>query len=100
MTELLHRELWTSWASLLRSYSAAHGLGSEQHAVVEVSEDRVTVRYGMRWVSFTATAFEKSDGRLVPFSLTEDGKARLGGVEEEMDIAAEQVARELILGSV
>lgn len=99
MTDQLHRELWTSWASLLRSYSAAHGLGSDSHAVVEVSEDRITVRYGMRWVSFTATAFEKSDESPVPFRLTEDGKAVLGEQEEEMDIAAEQVARELILGN-
>jgi hypothetical protein len=28
MTSQLHTELWTSWASLLRSYAAAHGLNS------------------------------------------------------------------------
>lgn len=99
MTDQLHRELWTSWASLLWSYSAAHGLSSEQHAVVEVSEDRITVRHGMNWISFTATTFEQNDGTTVPFSLTEEGRAKLGTVEEEMDIAAEQVARELILNS-
>jgi hypothetical protein len=26
MTPQLHTELWTSWASMLRSYAAAHGL--------------------------------------------------------------------------
>jgi len=30
MTEQLHTELWTSWASLLRSYAAAHGLNAPQ----------------------------------------------------------------------
>ena len=41
MTSRLHTELWTSWASLLRSYAAAHGLNATQHAVVEVSAEEV-----------------------------------------------------------
>lgn len=97
MNETLHRELWTSWASLLRSYAAAHGLNSSQHAVVEVSEDRITVRHGTRWISFTATAYESSNGNTLPFALTEHGTATVDGKEEEMDMAAEQLARELML---
>jgi len=63
---------------------------------VEVSEDRITVRHGMNWISFTATAYEHSNGAAVPFSLTEHGTAVIDGHEEEMDLAAERVARELI----
>lgn len=96
MTSQLHRELWTSWASLLRSYAAAHGLSSSQHAVVEVSEDRITVRHRLNWISFTPVAYENSEGSSVPFRLTENGTAVVDGNEEEMDLAAERLARELI----
>lgn len=34
MIAALHRELWISWGSLLRSYAAAHGLNSHQFAVI------------------------------------------------------------------
>jgi hypothetical protein len=94
--EKLHREMWTSWASLLRSYAAAHGLNSPQHAVVEVSEERITVRHGLKWISFTSEAYESSDGSTVPFSLTENGTAVVDGLEDEMDLAAERLAREII----
>ena len=40
----LHRELWISWGSLLRSYAAAHGLNSKQFAVIEFGEDVIVVR--------------------------------------------------------
>jgi hypothetical protein len=96
VNEKLHRELWTSWASLLRSYAAAHGLSSTQHAVVEVSEDRITVRHGTSWISFTAAEYESSKGNKVPFYLTEHGTAVVDGNEEEMDLTAERLARELI----
>ncbi|ADV83259.1 hypothetical protein [Terriglobus saanensis] len=96
MDEKLHREMWTSWASLLRSYAAAHGLNSPQHAVVEVSEERITVRHGLKWISFTSAAYKSSDGSTVPFSLTENGTAVVDGLEDEMDLAAERLAREII----
>ena len=50
----------------------------------------------MNWISFTATAYENGNGAAVPFSLTEHGTAVIDGHEEEMDLAAERVARELI----
>ena len=46
MDPRLRTELWTSWASLLRSYSAAHGLNSRHHAVVEVGETRLRYESG------------------------------------------------------
>jgi len=92
----LHRELWTSWASLLRSYAAAHGLNSTQHAVVEVSEDKITVRHGIHWMEFTEAALQYEDGTTLPFRLTEHGTAVVESNEEEMDHAAERLAREMM----
>ena len=96
MTEQLHRELWTSWASLLRSYAAVHSLGREQHAVVEVSAASITVRYGLRWIAFTSDTFISSDGVSQTFTLTESGRARVGDMEDEMDLSAERLASAII----
>ncbi len=93
----LHTELWTSWASLLRSYAAAHGLSAPQHAVVEVSAEEITLRVGNRWLRFTATAVEKSHQPSRSFRLNENGTVTVAGdPEEEMDIAAERFAREMM----
>jgi hypothetical protein len=92
----LHRELWTSWASLLRSYAAAHGLNSRHHAVVEVGADEITLRVSSQWLRFTHEILEHSDGRRIPFSLQEDGTVKLNGIPEEMDLAAERLAREMM----
>jgi hypothetical protein len=79
----LHTELWTSWASLLRSYAAAHGLNSTHHAVVEVSANEITLQH--------------SGHPPQPFTLNENGTVTLNHQpEQEMDIAAEQFARELL----
>jgi hypothetical protein len=93
----LQSELWTSWASLLRSYAAAHGLNAPQHAVVEVSHDHITLRAGSRWLRFTPTTLEGSETDPIPFRLNENGTVTLADEpEEEMDIAAERFARELL----
>lgn len=98
-SQALQTELWTSWASLLRSYAAAHGLNAAQHAVVEVSADAITLRAGSRWVRFTRQEVSTSEAAGVPFRLLEDGTVQLGGAAEpeEMDMAAERFARELLL---
>jgi hypothetical protein len=92
----LHRELWTSWASLLRSYAAAHGLNSRHHAVVEVGADEITLRVASRWLRFTHDLVEDSEGNRSSFSLEEDGTVKLNGTTEEMDLAAERLAREMM----
>ena len=92
----LRAELWTSWASLLRSYAAAHGLNSPQHAVVEVGAEEITLRVGTRWLRFTHEAMERSDGSRAVFSLEEDGTVKLDGIAQEMDLAAEKLAREMM----
>lgn len=92
----LRAELWTSWASLLRSYAAAHGLNSRQQAVVEVGGEEITLRVGSRWLRFTYAKLERSDGNQSAFGLQEDGTVKIDGTAEEMDLAAERLAREMM----
>ncbi len=97
MSPALHKELWTSWASLLRSYAAAHGLNAPQHAVVEVSAEEITLRVGPRWLHFTADAVEKDHYPAQSFHLNENGTVTVADdPEEEMDLAAERFAREMM----
>ena len=96
MKQLVHRELWTSWASLLRSYTAAHGLNSKHHAVVEVGPEEIKVRVADRWLRFTQDLVEDSNGDRSSFSLEEDGTVKLNGSTQEMDLAAEGLAREMM----
>ena len=96
----LHTELWTSWASLLRSYAAAHGLNTTHHAVVEVGPEEITLRVGSHWLLFHRSTMQYDDGRKQAFALTEHGTvitaAGQDKHEEEMDIAAERLAREMM----
>jgi hypothetical protein len=96
MDARLHTELWTSWASLLRSYCAAHGLNSQHHAVVEVGPDVITLRVNQRWIRFTADSMERDDCGAMPFRLLEDGTVQYADVTEEMDHAAERLSREML----
>jgi hypothetical protein len=83
---------------VLRSYAAAHGLNAPQHAVVEVSAEAITLRVGSRWLRFTHTEMQQNDQPPAPFSLEENGNVRINdGAEEEMDFAAERLAREMML---
>ena len=90
-------ELWTSWASMLRVYSAAHGLTSTGHAVVEVGSEEIVLRVDQRWTRFSLDEMTTSEGLSVPFSMNEDGSIRIGAVTEEMDMAAEEVARGMLV---
>jgi hypothetical protein len=96
MDPRLRTELWTSWASLLRSYAAAHGLNSRHHAVVEVGAEEITVRVASRWLRFTHDTIQDSEGNRSVFFLQEDGTVKMNGIAEEMDLAAERLAREMM----
>ncbi len=99
------RELWVSLASLLRSYTAAHGLNKNRQATVEVGENRILVRHGEDWLDLerngAAIQWKRADGSSGTRELTEAGRLRGPGLnqtdEEEMDLAAEAWARELML---
>lgn len=96
----LYVELWVSLASLLRSYTAAHGLNGNRQATVELGEERITVRHGDSWLDLQrkdATVIWKSeDGRGGVLELTEGGTLRSATGEEAMDMTAEAWARELM----
>ncbi len=96
MNSALHTELWTSWASLLRSYTGAHGLNSTHHAVVEVGPTEILLRVDTRWLRFTPTSMTHSNNNSTNFSLEENGTVTLGESNEEMDLAAERLAREMM----
>lgn len=93
-------ELWISLASLLRSYTAAHGLHDNRLATVEAGEDRISVHHQEKWLRLerevaivTWTRENGSSGRM---EISEAGRLRSGTSEEEMDLAAEAWARELM----
>lgn len=98
--EALAVELWVSLASLLRSYTAAHGLNRDRQATVELGENRITVRYAERWLDLerrgAQVGWQREDGTSGEFELTEAGTVRTGEDEREMDMAAEQWAREMM----
>ena len=98
--EQLFIELWVSLASLLRSYTAAHGLNGNRQATVELGEEQITVRHGNAWLQLerqgSTVHWRRDGGENGTLELTEAGRLRAGGHEEEMDIAAEAWARELM----
>jgi hypothetical protein len=96
MMTRVHTELWISWASLLRSYAAAHGLNSNNFAVLEFGEDEIILRFGLRWTRFTHTEQQTSEGATTPFALNLDGTVTLNAKIEPIDFAAEQITRELM----
>jgi hypothetical protein len=98
LADSLQVELWTSWASMLRVYAAAHGLASKHHAVVEIGAAEIALRVDTRWVRFTRDRMTSSEGESLEFALEEDGSVRMGAVTGAMDMAAEAVARGLLLG--
>jgi hypothetical protein len=99
----VYAELWVSMASLLRSYTAAHGLNRDRQATVELGEERITVRHGENWLDLrrngSTVMWQRENGRSGELELTEAGTLRSGnsnGREEELDMAAEAWARELM----
>jgi len=99
----LFAELWTSLASLLRSYTAVHGLHSKHEAAVELTEDTITVHHNEKWLrldrNYAILTGTRENGSMGTMELTESGTLRSGTQEEAMDLAAEQWARGLMLES-
>jgi cell division inhibitor SulA len=96
----IHVELWVSLASLLRSYTAMHGLNGNRQATVELGEERITVRLGEKFLDLTregaVVTWRREDGREGRMELTEAGRLRTGEREEEMDMMANDWAQELM----
>ncbi len=98
--ESLWSELWSSLASLLRSYTAAHGLHGNREAKIELSELKITARHGKKWLaierSHAIVTWTRENGTSGTLELTDHGRLRGPKGEEEMDLAAEAWARELM----
>ena len=99
-TAQLYVELWVSLASLLRSYTAAHGLNGNRQATVELGEEQITVRHVDAWLELKRNAshvtWQREDLRSGTLELTEAGTLRSDTGEEEMDMVAEAWAREMM----
>jgi hypothetical protein len=106
-SDKLWPELWVSLASLLRSYTAAHGLNRKQQATVELGEETITVRAGDRWLNLIRHQAEiiwtrENNGKgLMRFTIDGKLETHIGheehhDKEEEMDMQAEAWARELM----
>jgi hypothetical protein len=93
-------EFWISLASLLRSYTAAHGLPSKREATVELTGEKITVRHGKKWLrldrNYAILTWTRENGSRGTLELTEAGTLRSETQEEAMDLAAEQWARDLM----
>jgi hypothetical protein len=94
-------ELWDSLASLLRSYTALHGLSGDRQAQIEQDEERIVALHGDKWLALkrngAAVTWKRENGAEGTLELTESGRLRSNAGEEEMDLAAESWARELML---
>ena len=99
-TAQLYAELWVSLASLLRSYTAAHGLNGDRQATVELGEEQIMVRHGNAWLDLIRNGpqivWRREDGRKGALELTDAGRLRGDAIEEELDMVAETWARELM----
>ena len=99
----LYAEFWVSLASLLRSYTAAHGLNGNRQATVELGEEKILVRHGVDWLEIRRNGakmdWQRADGSAGKLTFTEDGQLHdESGFSQdiEMDIAAEAWSRELM----
>jgi hypothetical protein len=96
----VYAELWVSFASLLRSYTAAHGLNSNRQTTIEFGGQRILTRHGERRLDFerngATVTWTREDGSGGMLELTEAGRLRGPAGEQEMDLAAEAWARELM----
>jgi len=107
-SEALYDELWTSLASLLRSYTAVHGLAGNRQATIVCEDNLIVARHKEKWLELqregASVTWMRENGNSGRFELTEHGRLRNvtdneAGYpieEEEMDMAAEAFARDLM----
>jgi hypothetical protein len=98
--ERLYAELWTSLASLLRSYAALHGLHSNRVTIIDESERRITLRHHEKLLILTRShaivTWTRENRERGTLELTEAGTLRGPSSEEPMDLFVEQWVRELM----
>jgi hypothetical protein len=96
----VYAELWISLASLLRSYTAVHGLHDNRLANVAADEEEISVHHGEKWLrlerNLAIVTWTRENGSSGRMEISDSGRLRSGASEEEMDLAAEAWARELM----
>lgn len=103
--EPVYAELWISLASLLRSYTAVHGLSGNRVATIESNGVLIRAHHGKKRLELrrngTSVTWMRENGISGRLEMTEAGRLRNTSNnsmhEEEMDMAAEAWARELML---
>ena len=104
LSEQVWGELWVSLASMLRSYTSAHGLNGNRQATVELGEHRILARHARHWIELnrdgSRVTWKRENGVGGTLELTESGQLRStepnAADTQEIDMAAEQWARELM----
>jgi hypothetical protein len=93
---------------MLRSYTSAHGLNGNRQATVELGEHRILARHAENWIELNRegarVTWMRENGVGGTLELTESGQLRSTGANsetdsgdaQEIDMAAEQWARELM----
>ena len=96
----LFSELFSSLASLLRSYTALHGLPRSQQATLEHDHTTIRVFHGEKSLVLTRhheiITWARENGNKGTAELTEAGNLRASDSEQPMDLAAEHWVRELM----
>lgn len=96
----VYAELWTSLASMLRSYTAAHGLHLGHAAALEWDAAHILARHNDKWLELrregARVAWMRENGSSGVLELTGAGCLRGADGEEDLDMAAEAWARELM----
>jgi hypothetical protein len=99
-------EFWISLASLLRSYTALHGMICKRQATVEHDTQRIYASCNTAWLELkregATLQWQRADGQSGTMEFTEAGRLRSIELnrqqqnEEEMDMTAERWARDLM----
>jgi hypothetical protein len=96
----VYAEMWTSLASVIQSYAAAHGLHDGHAAELKWDAARILARHRDKWLELrregTRVTWMRENGNSGVLELTDRGRLRGDGQEQEMDLAAEAWARELM----
>lgn len=102
--EPVYTELWVSLASLLRSYTALHGLSRNRVAMIESDGVLIRAHHEKKQLELrrngTSVTWMRENGISGRLEMTAAGRLRNTSNntmhEEEMDMAAEAWARELM----
>jgi hypothetical protein len=96
----VYAELWSSLVSMIRSYTAAHGLHRGHTAELKWDAAHILARHRDKWLKLrredTRVTWMRENGDSGVLELTEAGRLRGEDGELDMDLAAEAWARELM----